>query len=182
MPRETICVYCEKPIVGRCSRAKFCSKSCREKAWHAAHPGWRQAFNRKHKERYRRSAAAYHVKHRERLLAGNKAWRAANPEKVRAASEKHGFKLYGMTRADYDRMLAAQDGRCACCGSMASGRKRWGRLTIDHDHETGAVRALLCAPCNAIAGQAGDNPARLRAVARYLEEHGVVVQVVMLAG
>lgn len=45
------------------------------------------------------------------------------------------------------------------------------RLVVDHDHDCGTVRALLCAPCNSALGLFGDNPARLDAAARYLSAH-----------
>lgn len=44
---------------------------------------------------------------------------------------------------EYDKLLEAQGGRCAICGSM-----RKYRLNVDHDHKTGEVRGLLCRLCN----------------------------------
>lgn len=54
---------------------------------------------------------------------------------------------------DYDRLYAAQDGRCAIC-RRATGKTR--RLSVDHDHATGKVRGLLCRPCNQMLGHARD--------------------------
>jgi hypothetical protein len=84
-------------------------------------------------------------------------------------------KRYGLTVQDYNEMLLAQGGRCAICGTdkppLASEASSSGlSFSIDHDHQTGAVRGLLCAPCNFGIGNLGDDPARLRAAARYLEE------------
>lgn len=53
-------------------------------------------------------------------------------------------RTYGLAPGEYDRMLAAQDGRCAICAKQP----RTKRLSVDHDHRTGRVRALLCQPCN----------------------------------
>lgn len=91
----------------------------------------------------------------------DRAWRAANPEKCREAQrryrEKHGARAvrmergrhlmstYGMTLDDYDRMLAAQGGACATCLRPPGVRA----LCVDHDHDTGEVRGLLCSACNA---------------------------------
>lgn len=50
----------------------------------------------------------------------------------------------GVTDAEYERMLAAQDGHCALCPSTPKTR----RLHVDHDHKTGRVRGLLCHRCN----------------------------------
>jgi len=49
-------------------------------------------------------------------------------------------KTYGITPEEYDQLLAFQGGRCAICGQQPKSR----RLAVDHDHETGAVRGLLC--------------------------------------
>lgn len=52
---------------------------------------------------------------------------------------------FGISVDDYDEMLLKQHGVCAICGGYcASGR----RLAVDHCHETGRVRGLLCARCN----------------------------------
>lgn len=51
---------------------------------------------------------------------------------------------YGLTTAQYDQMLDRQDGRCAICRRQP----RTKRLAVDHDHETGHVRGLLCDRCN----------------------------------
>jgi hypothetical protein len=78
--------------------------------------------------------------------------------------------LYGITPEQYSGMLAAQGGRCAVCRS-----DQWpGKGSsphVDHDHATGKVRALLCTNCNNGLGSFGDDPARLRAAAAYLEAH-----------
>ena len=59
------------------------------------------------------------------------------PRKPRAAQ-------LGVTPDEYARMLAAQDGHCALCPNTPKTR----RLSVDHDHKTGAVRGLLCYRCN----------------------------------
>lgn len=61
------------------------------------------------------------------------------------AHESRVTKTYGLTRGEYDRLYAFQGGCCAIC-RRATGKTR--RLAVDHDHETGAVRGLLCGPCN----------------------------------
>lgn len=77
-------------------------------------------------------------------------------------------RLYGITVADYDRMLAEQGGACALCRStnpLAGNRTyiRNGKETtrtvfdVDHDHRTGKVRGLLCTRCNRLVGLANDD-------------------------
>lgn len=73
---------------------------------------------------------------------------------------------YGLSTGEYDAMLARQDGRCAICHL----RPRSKRLAVDHDHNTGRVRGLLCGSCNRrLLGAAHDDPAILRRALEYLE-------------
>lgn len=53
---------------------------------------------------------------------------------------------YGITMQEYEELLKKQDYRCAICGSYNKTRER--RLAVDHSHETGKVRGLLCGSCN----------------------------------
>jgi hypothetical protein len=69
-----------------------------------------------------------------------------------------------MTAAEADYLLDKQDGLCAICGVSPAKH-------VDHDHETGVVRALLWFNCNGGLGQFKDDPAVLRAAAEYVEEH-----------
>lgn len=70
--------------------------------------------------------------------------------------EKHLFRKYGIRQADYDRMLAGQGGGCLLCGvkpeELETGRYRT-YLHVDHCHETGEVRGLLCPDCNLLIGR-----------------------------
>lgn len=78
--------------------------------------------------------------------------------------------LYGMTAEQYDALMADQDGRCAICRSDEWPGKG-NRPHVDHDHDSGAVRGLLCGKCNVALGNMDDDPNRLRAAAAYLEAH-----------
>jgi len=57
------------------------------------------------------------------------------------AHESHLKRTYGISREDYDRLLAWQGGRCYICQQVPRSK----RLAVDHDHVTGQVRGLLCA-------------------------------------
>lgn len=65
-------------------------------------------------------------------------------------------------------MLEEQNGVCAICFSPPLPRDR---LFVDHCHASGAVRALLCRPCNTGIGMLKDDPDRLMAAAAYLLQY-----------
>lgn len=73
---------------------------------------------------------------------------------------------YAMTEEDYHSLMAAQGGGCAICRDDFSG----GTPHVDHCHQTGAVRGILCFRCNTAIGKLRDDPALLRAAATYLEQ------------
>lgn len=89
-------------------------------------------------------------------------WHYANPGRIRTRNLK---RLYGLDDDEYQAMLEAQDGKCFTCGEPPG----WTQLCVDHDHETGKVRKLLCHRCNRAIGLAGDNAALLTRMANYLE-------------
>jgi hypothetical protein len=86
------------------------------------------------------------------------------------------LRKYGITEQQFNEMFVAQGERCAICGT-SDPRDRWGRFHIDHCHETGRVRGLLCGPCNIALGHMNDDPVRLSAAARYILESWPVVHV-----
>jgi hypothetical protein len=57
-------------------------------------------------------------------------------------------KLYGITVQEYDDLLEGQDFKCALCKRDKSFNRRGYALAIDHDHDTGKIRGLLCSVCN----------------------------------
>ena len=81
------------------------------------------------------------------------------------------WQKYGITHADFLRILSEQGGGCAVCGAVYSvkikGKKR--KLHVDHNHITGTVRGILCFKCNVGLGKFDDNPETLRKAAAYLE-------------
>ncbi len=71
-----------------------------------------------------------------------------------------------MTAEDFAEMLEVQGSTCAICGNTSEKR-----LHVDHDHETGRVRGLLCFTCNTLLGNAKDDPRIILAAAEYLMRH-----------
>ncbi len=78
------------------------------------------------------------------------------------------MRNHGLTQEQYDAFLLEQNGVCRVCGKTDPSR----RLAVDHDHETGKIRGLLCLRCNRAIGLLRDSSAVCRALAEYLERHG----------
>lgn len=91
-------------------------------------------------------------------------------EQVRAKRRKHSKNEY--KRKDKAQVVAAltekQHGKCAVCGGVGTkrGDGTFG-LVLDHDHKTGAPRAMLCGKCNAALGLIGESPAKILALHKY---------------
>src|SRR3990167_4775090 len=87
---------------------------------------------------------------------------AAFAPRRRTASSLAQFKI---TQDQYDAMWEAQGGVCAICGKACAMKSV---LSVDHDHESGKVRGLLCGKCNIGLGLLGDNLCALLMALEYL--------------
>lgn len=82
------------------------------------------------------------------------------------AADKRRLAIFGLTIEDYDRLLAEQGGLCYICSRPPQGGKAF---SVDHDHETGLVRGLLCSNCNHAIGLLHEDKRWLRRAAEYLD-------------
>lgn len=82
---------------------------------------------------------------------------------------------FGVTMKEYEEQLLKQNSRCPGCGKTREEdiENRGRRWPVDHDHETDAVRGILCWLCNLALGAVKDSPDTLRALAVYVENGGV---------
>ena len=100
-----------------------------------------------------------------------KKWMASEGNRERYKvyhRERHLRVTYGISSEEYSTMLGLQNGVCSTCGLPSPNSRK---LSVDHDHVTGAVRSLLCVRCNSILGLCNDNPAILTAALSYLRDH-----------
>lgn len=72
------------------------------------------------------------------------------------------MRSYGLTEAEREEMVSSQMGICSIC-------LRRPAVHVDHCHETGKVRGVLCFNCNSAIGKLGDDPDTVRRAAAYLE-------------
>ena len=82
---------------------------------------------------------------------------------------------YGIDTAGYEALLEAQNGACAICGDgeCSDGRK----LHVDHDHDTGEIRGLLCYRCNAGIGLLRDDVTLVKKAVEYLNRSDTIVSI-----
>lgn len=96
-------------------------------------------------------------------------WRADNPDAYKESNTKSAFKTklkrYGLTENSYMSMLESQDNRCAICVEPLD---FWRGTHIDHCHDTGVVRGVLCSTCNNGLGMFKDDRMLLRSAIKYL--------------
>jgi hypothetical protein len=125
--------------------------------WEAEHHEERKEYRRAQYAKDPRPTIArnkrFYYGHREQVLKRAKDFYAANPDVW--------LKRYGITSKDFETMLEKQNGACAVC-------KKKKKLCVDHDHETGKVRGLLCRACNTAIGNLGDSHEGLLNAAQYL--------------
>lgn len=102
-------------------------------------------------------------------------WALENPEKMKAFRQRYWrekgrdrqlFHKYGLTQKAFDELLARQKGKCASCSFLFPDRKS---MRVDHNHESGVVRAILCHSCNVALGLLKEDPRRVRQLLRYIE-------------
>ena len=129
---------------------------------------------------YREIARARYRANPQKAIENVQRWQLANAERFkayqaeyrsrpgrkRAMRDLYYRRTYGLTADEIDAMLAAQGGACAICHAVP---KRLASMHLDHDHEAGHLRGLLCLSCNQGIGKFRDSPALLRAAADYLE-------------
>ena len=113
------------------------------------------AKNRKHVNA--KSLARYH-KHKEEI----KTHPSRSPEARRRAYLKWRHQL---SVEEYNQRVADQNSQCAIC------KRTPYRLCVDHDHDTGALRSLLCDNCNAALGHVREDPAVLTAMIQYIKNY-----------
>lgn len=93
-------------------------------------------------------------------------YREKNRQSIRL---KNRVGRYKMLYSEFQELWNKQNGRCAICGTLFLNDRSY---RIDHDHETGKVRGILCASCNTGLGLFKDAPEVLNMASEYLTTHG----------
>jgi hypothetical protein len=97
----------------------------------------------------------------------HKQWYTKNKERMKERFRRNNyFSRYNITIADYEKLLEKQNNSCAICYSKTGSANK--RLAVDHNHQTGIIRGLLCDECNTGLGKFKDNPSLLTNAIAYL--------------
>lgn len=128
----------------------------------------------------------YYKKYSEKANKRNRKWYKENRNNVK--NQRHEYykenrdcllkqrriiylkRLYNITPQEYDIMLELQGSVCIICGKTP--KENGKRLAVDHDHETGKIRDLLCDGCNKALGYLNDSPEMCERMKLYLQKHG----------
>jgi hypothetical protein len=173
-----VCRYCHELYESKYSKRKYCSRMCSNRAKEDTPPERPTALRcRKCREEKPLEdfpvggpTAAY-GRRRDCKACFAAAWRekystdATFREQRKRRWKETRLARWGLTPEDFE------DARCAICGTNqgdALGR----RLHVDHDHESGAFRGILCTSCNSALGKFRDSPALLATAASYLIRTG----------
>jgi hypothetical protein len=110
---------------------------------------------------------AYYEANKEKQKAYHKEYARKNREHLRCYNLQ---RNYGITMAEKVKMLAAQGGVCACCGTSKPGGREGYDWHTDHIHGTKTVRGILCTNCNSGIGKLGDDLAGITDAVHYLSK------------
>jgi len=102
-------------------------------------------------------------------------WAINNPHRSYLTMRKRNLKSrFGLSLEEYDEMLNKQKGGCALCGvteNKTTGTQKTHNFCVDHSHDTGKVRGLLCTSCNRGLGFLKDSSEILKKAAEYVRRH-----------
>lgn len=140
------------------------------RAYRRNFPKRSRAANKRAYEKYREIRLAYHrdLYHSNQRANIQRAreYRASLPKELKRLRAIH--STYGLSAEAYYAMRMTQEESCAICKSYLSEDNR--QTHVDHCHETGRIRGLLCADCNVGLGRFKDSPEALRRAARYISD------------
>lgn len=149
------------------------SKPIKDFYRHKDYPGGRKTYCKKCENRM---VTEWRRKHPEksRKLANDSYHRRKHLPEMIAKLRRKNLAIYGITIEHYEAMLESQNGVCAICEETEPGKTPLGKekmLAVDHDHDTGEVRGLLCSRCNQAIGGMRESEKLIKRMLKYLRHH-----------
>lgn len=111
----------------------------------------------------------YYKKHKKDKCKRHRAWVQRNKEYCKTYQRAYNLrKLYGLSTSQFEAMKKVQDNKCSICFSEFTSDSF---SYVDHNHDTGKVRGLLCSKCNLALGQFKDDQILLMNAIKYLRRY-----------
>lgn len=127
-----------------------------QRKWRLENAEYRREYQKQWRENNKGKQSKYY-----------KTWKLKNPWKAGARYRKH-----KLSEAQFKELKESQKGLCAICQKPQVNRKGRSReLAIDHDHQTGRVRGLLCDPCNLLLGYVENHLERFQRLVMGFEKY-----------
>lgn len=133
-------------------------------------PCYMRKYYQDNKERISKCERKYHKRNKDKVREYHQEYYKDNRVKFLDRSRKRRLDKYGITLTEYDELLEEQGDHCIFCGKTPA--ENGSRLCVDHDHETGEVRGLLCGNCNRALGLFQDSSEICRQDMLYLKHYG----------
>lgn len=126
-------------------------------------------YDREHKTEKQARGKKYWQENKQKIMAYREAHKEERREKLRLYNIKNRDKRrdydlkikYNISLEGYNKLFQEQEGKCAICQEV-------GKLVVDHDHDTGQTRGLLCNNCNTAIGLLKDKEVNLYGAIKYL--------------
>lgn len=129
-----------------------------------------EEYRAKNRDKILKQRREHYAKNREYLLEQKR--KNYNPQ---SSKDKRLRLFYDLSLDSFNEMLKEQDEKCACCGihvdDLPKNNNQYAKktLVVDHCHETGSVRKLLCNRCNTVIGLLEENFNTFEKIGKYLE-------------
>lgn len=128
-----------------------------------------EEYYEENKEKILARSKQYYEDNKEKILESGKIYRANNKDKIKRRGWSYNLKQYGITEEEYYIIFNNQNGCCKICKTHQNKLKS--SLHIDHNHNTGKVRGLLCGKCNQGLGFFYDNIDLMEKAIEYLKNY-----------
>jgi hypothetical protein len=134
-------------------------------------------YYQKNKDKLNKYQKEYDKKHRKSKKEYDKKYREKNKGDKKEYQKKYTLKRsYGISTDQYNDMMNKQNGKCSICNEPLK------KPNIDHEHQTGYVRDILCHNCNTGIGYFKENPELLQKGIEYLEKHKNILNELLWMG
>ena len=165
---KLICIICGRGFISPVVTSNNCSIDCKRVRSLQIQRDW----TKNNKAKIKIYSRNNYTKNSEKIKVYVKKWtdnkKSINPdfhkERIRKAR-------YNLTQIEYLEMLDRQSNRCCICNIEFKSKPTTSKPYVDHDHNSGLVRGLLCHSCNLVLGYCKDDEKILINAIEYLEKH-----------